>query len=409
MNPPLPPEMALPADPLYQLPDDFAQCTQWTGPVDQRRALSTLQLTGLYCASCAPTIERALNQVPGVESAQVNGSSRRASVQWDPHRAQAQDLIAAVQKAGYGAAADAPQSWQALRRQERRTTLWRLFVASFCAMQVMMMATPSYVAQPGELPPDLRQLLNWGSWVLSIPALWFAGASYWTSAWRSLRRRQMSMDVPVAAALAVTFLGSTVATFEPSGPLGNEVYFDSLTMFLAFLWVGRYLEMRARHRAEDHLQSRLEDLPEVVMRVGPNGDIEKVSVQALRVGDRVRVAMGANVPADGSLLSSQARVSEAMMTGESSGVLKQAGERVWAGSLNQGAALELQVEKLGPDTRYAQIMALMREAMTLKPEGNSVTLSPWLIHTLSMPCPSVVVKSAISFRKAVCPWARTSA
>ena len=153
-------------------------------------------------------------------------------------------------------------------------------------MQVMMMATPSYVAQPGELPPDLRQLLNWGSWVLSIPALWFSGASYWTSAWRSLRRRQMSMDVPVALALAVTFLGSTVATFDPSGPLGGEVYFDSLTMFLAFLWVGRFLEMHARHRAEDQLQSRLEDLPEVVMRVGPNGDIEKVSVQALRVGDR---------------------------------------------------------------------------------------------------------------------------
>ena len=75
--------------------------------------------------------------------------------------------------------------------------------------------------------------------------------------------------------------------------------------------------------------------------------------------------MGASVPADGALLSAQARVSEAMMTGESSGVLKQAGEKLWAGSLNQGAALELQVQKVGPDTRYAQIMTLMREAMSL--------------------------------------------
>lgn len=396
MNLPPAHEMSQPSDPLHELPAEFVHCTQWAGSADQRRAISTLQLTGLYCAACAPTIERALSQVVGVESAQVNGSSRRALVQWDPLRAQAQDLIAAVQKAGYGAAADAPQSWQALRRQERRTTLWRLFVASFCAMQVMMMATPSYVAQPGELPPDLRQLLNWGSWVLSIPALWFAGSSYWASAWRSLRRRQMSMDVPVALALAATFIGSTVATFNPSGPLGDEVYFDSLTMFLAFLWVGRFLEMQARHRAEDHLQSRLDDLPEKVVRVCPDGDIEEVSLQALRVGDRVRVAMGASVPADGALLSAQARVSEAMMTGESSGVLKQVGDKLWAGSLNQGAALELQVQKVGPDTRYAQIMALMREAMSLKPEVAALAdrwAGPFLVGVLCLAIGSTVVWS----------------
>ena len=396
MNLPPAHEMSKSSDPLLDLPADFVHCTQWAGSADRRRAISTLQLTGLYCAACAPTIERALSQVAGVESAQVNGSSRRALVQWDPLRAQAQDLIAAVQKAGYGAAADAPQSWQTLRRQERRTTLWRLFVASFCAMQVMMMATPSYVAQPGELPPDLRQLLNWGSWVLSIPALWFAGSSYWTSAWRSLRRRQMSMDVPVALALAATFIGSTVATFNPSGPLGDEVYFDSLTMFLAFLWVGRFLEMHARHRAEDHLQSRLDDWPEKVMRVCPDGDIEEVSLHALRAGDRVRVAMGASVPADGALLSAQARVSEAMMTGESSGVLKQAGEKLWAGSLNQGAALELQVQKVGPDTRYAQIMTLMREAMSLKPEVAALAdrwAGPFLVGVLCLAIGSTVVWS----------------
>ena len=334
----------------------------------ERRAFSTLRLTGLHCAACAPTIEQALRALSGVEDAHVSGVSRRASVRWDPAQLHADDLIAAVRGAGYEAAADVPESWQGLRKLERRSTIWRLFVASFCAMQVMMMATPSYVARHDELTPDLRQLLNWGSWVLSVPVLWFAGAPYLSAAWRSFRRRQMSMDVPVALALLVTFLGSTVATFDPGGPLGDAVYFDSLTMFLAFLWLGRFLEMQARHRAEDSLQATYSELPSQTLRVLGDGRTESVALSALAVGDRVRVPLGAIVPADGQLLSPQALVSEALITGESEGVLKQDRAPVFAGSLNQGAPFDVAVERVGLDTRYAAIVSLMREAMTLRPE-----------------------------------------
>ena len=361
-----------PTSAVRALPEAFRLCTQWVGRELQRRAVSSLQLSGLYCAACAPTIESALLGVPGVDSVHVNGSSRRATVRWDPRVAQAQELLVAVERAGYAAAPDVPESWQALRRQERRATLWRLFVASFCAMQVMMMATPSYVAGPEELSPDLRQLLNWGSWVLSIPAMWFSGASFITSAWRSVRRGRMSMDVPVALALGVTFIGSTVATFDPTGPLGEAVYFDSLTMFLAFLWLGRYLEMHARHRAEDSLQSRVSELPATALRVHTTHQghehTEEVALHELEVGDRVRVVMGAALPADGTLRGESAWVSEALMTGESSAIQKCQGDRVLAGSLNQGPPFDMVVEQVGPDTRYAEIVALMRESVTLKPE-----------------------------------------
>ena len=100
---------------------------------------------------------------------------------------------------------------------------WRFFVAAFCAMQVMMMATPSYVTHGDELAPDLRQLLNWGSWLLSLPVLLFAAGPYFQGAWRSLRARRIGMDVPVALGLVVTFVASTGATFDPSGIFGHEV------------------------------------------------------------------------------------------------------------------------------------------------------------------------------------------
>ena len=112
-----------------------------------------------------------------------------------------------------------------------------------------MMATPSYVAGPGELAPDLWQLLAWGSWLLSLPVLAFSAGPYFSGAWRALRQRRISMEVPVALGLVITFIASTGATFDPGGIFGDEVYFDSLTMFVSFLLAARYLELLARRVA----------------------------------------------------------------------------------------------------------------------------------------------------------------
>ena len=356
------------AEPELRLPAEFAACTRWQGQGEQRRGITTLQVSQLVCAACAPTIESALASVPGVEWAQVSGSSRRAQIRWDPKRTDPSQWVQAVRRAGYGLFADEPVSAQALRTQEQRHTLWRLFVASFCAMQVMMLATPGYVAQPGELADDLRQLLNWGSWVLSLPVMWFSAGPYVLAAWRSIRARHIGMDVPVTLALGVTFLGSTVATFDPAGPLGHEVYFDSLTMFLAFLWLGRYLEMRTRHRAAQALEGLSAQLPEQAWKATPAGDFEQVSVQHLRVGDVIRVAKGEVLAVDGTLLNPRALVEEAVLTGESHPVARYAGQTVYAGSTNVGWPLQLRLTQTGSDTRYRAVVALMQEALSLRPQ-----------------------------------------
>jgi Cu2+-exporting ATPase len=186
-------------------------------------------------------------------------------------------------------------------------------------------------------------------------------------AWRALQSRRIGMDVPVALGLVVTFVASTAATFDPSGPFGSEVYFDSLTMFLAFLWLGRFLEMRSRHRAAERLESTVSAMPQTAVRVEEGGSTAEVSVHRLRKGDRVRVPSGGVVPADGPLLTLGADVSEALITGESAAVRRRAGQTLWAGSLNLGAPLEMQVAQRGADTRHDAIVALMRDAMSQRP------------------------------------------
>lgn len=365
-------------------PEEMARFTRWeTDAYGARRGVSSFQLSGMHCAACAGLIEQAVVGLDGVLDVRVSASAQRATVHWDPRHTQPSRVIAAIRRAGYDAAPDAGLAARDLRRSEHRHALWRLFVAGFLAMQVMMMATPSYVAVPGGLSEDLRQLLNWGSWILSVPAVWFSGVPFLRGAWQSLQARRIGMDVPVALGIAVTFVASTSSTFDPAGPFGPEVYFDSLTMFLAFLWLGRFLEIQSRHRAAERLDSAAGAMPRTALRVQDDGSTEALSVHRLHRGDRVRVPAGAVVPADGPLLGPGADVSEAFITGEPSAVSRQRGETLWAGSLNLGAPFEMQVERLGADTRQDAIVALMREALSTRPA--SVRLADrWAVPFLWM-------------------------
>jgi P-type Cu2+ transporter len=332
------------------------------------RAVSQFALTGLHCAACAGIIENALMQLDGVEAVEVSASASRAEVTWDPARTRASRIVAAVQRAGYDAAPDLAAPARALRERAWRRSLWQLFVAGFCMMQVMMYAAPAYFAEPGDIDAGLLRLLQWASWLLSIPVLLFSASDMLLGAWRSLRAGRLGMDVPVALGIVVTFVASTGATFDPGGVFGHEVYFDSLTMFVFFLLSGRALELRARHRIATALEGTLADLPDSVTRLEPDGRTTLVTRQQLRVGDRVQVAAGQCFPADGRLSEGLTQANEAMLTGESAPVPKQAGDAVCAGSFNLLSPVVMTVEQLGADTRLEAIAALVRGALTARPD-----------------------------------------
>ncbi len=392
-------------DPLEQ-----QRFTRWsTGRDGHRVAESTLRLSGMYCAACAGIIEQALAAVDGVSQATVSAAGQRAAVHWDPRRTRPSQLIEAVRRAGYDAAPDAAAPARELRRAESRQALWRLFVAAFCMMQVMMLATPSYVAGPGELEPDLAQLLNWSSWVLSLPVLLFSATPFFAGLWRSLRTRRIGMDVPVAIGIAVTFVASTGATFDPGGLFGHEVYFDSMTMFVAFLLGARYMEMHARQRAAQALENALDSLPQQATRLLADGRSEQVSVLRLAVGERVRVVLGQAFPADGSLIDGCTQVDEALLTGEATPVPKRPGDGLVAGSMNLGAPVTMRVERVGADTRHEAIVALMREAMSQRPamaRAADRLAGPFLWVVLALAGAAAAVWSVIDPSRAV--WVAVS-
>jgi Cu2+-exporting ATPase len=322
----------------------------------------------MYCAACALTIEDALRQVPGVESVQVSAASHRGRIVWTDAAVKPSAWMQAASLAGYPAVPANDAFANDRRRTETRKALWRMAVAGFCMMQVMMYSWPSYVAKPGEMSPDMAQLLRWASWVLSLPVMIFSCGPFFSSAWRDLCQRSVSMDLPVALGMLITFGVSTVGTFEPHSAFGAEVYFDSLTMFVFFLLTGRWLELRLRDRTAGALEALMNRLPDSVERQRPDGGFERVAVRRLLVGDVVRVLPGEAFPADGVLLQGDTFADEALLTGESHPVPRCPGSTVIAGSHNLAAAVQMRVDRVGAHTRFAQIVALMDAASTTKPE-----------------------------------------
>lgn len=344
----------------------FTRCEDEDGRPQIR--VSHFQVSGLYCAACSTTIEAALLALPGVESAAVNASSLHAVVRWDGSQVKPSAMVAAVQRAGYSAAPDLAVSARALRQREHRQMLWRVFVAGFCMMQIMMYASPVYLAAEGDMSPDIQRLLNWAAWVLALPVLLFAAGPFWRGAWRSLRQRRISMDVPVALGLAVTFVASTGATFDPKGLWGHEVYFDSLSMFVFFLLAGRFVDMRLRHKMASRLEALVACWPEWVQRLDADDRATLVSPLALRPDDRVRMAVGQAFAADGWVIQGHTQADEALLNGESLPMPKGPGDRVVAGSVNLQAPVLIRVERVGQDTRMEGIKSLMRQALAQRPQ-----------------------------------------
>ncbi|MFV0679682.1 heavy metal translocating P-type ATPase [Ottowia sp.] len=360
--------------PSFALLDERDEWMEFSRPLDgaptdqAQRWESTVVFGGMHCAACAVTIEEALRTTPGVLEADVNAASHRGRVVWDEAVVKPSGWMQAAQGVGYAPLPANNALASSQRQAETRKMAWRLGVAGLCMMQVMMYATPSYFTAPGEIEDNIIHLLRWAQWVLSVPVILFSCQPFFGNALRDLRLRRVSMDLPVALGMAIAFVVSSLGTFEPEGVFGHEVYFDSLTMFVFFLLAGRWLELRLRDRTAGALEALMHRLPDSVERRTSDGRWERVAARRVRVGDVVRVRPGESFPADGTLVSGGTSVDEALLTGESTPLARGVGAQVIAGSHNLTSTVEVQVNQVGSQTRYAQIVALMAQAATSRPQ-----------------------------------------
>lgn len=325
----------------------------WGSALQDGRYELLLQVEGIRCAACAWLIRSQLESRQGIEQVQVDVATGFVRINWLPGELQLSKIAAILSSVGYRPHLPLAGAEAMGRQQERRDALKRLGVAGLGMMQVMMFAVGLYAGDAMGISEGSERFLQWVSLVVTTPVLFYSGRVFYSSAWRSLSNGKVGMDVPVALAITIAFVMSCINFLTGSG----HVYFDSVVMFIFFLSLGRYAELVIRHR---NLQTGLalaRLLPEWAELI--KGDVsEQVPASDLRKSDRVRVRAGQTFPADGIVMTGQTEANEALLTGESRPVWKQAGDKVIAGSINLSQTVEVEVAE-DPDNSTVSVMGRM--------------------------------------------------
>ncbi len=325
-----------------------------------------LLIDGLTCAACSWLIGHSLERVEGVLRASVNTATGRASVVWDDARVALSRLLQIIADLGYRPHVLTPDAIDTQAREERRAILRRLAVAGLGMMQVMMFAVALYAGAVQGMEPDIRSYLRLVSMVVATPVMFYGGWPFFVGACKALGARSITMDVPVSLGLLLAFGASLLNTWRHAG----DVYFDSVTMFIFFLTVARYVELIARHRSNSVTDSLGRTMPQTAHRfesASPVAPLADVLVAELKSGDQLLVRTGEIIPADGEILRGGTLIDESMLTGEPLPVSRGPGGSVVAGTLNLGTPVRLRVTAAGSATVLANIVALLRRAQAERP------------------------------------------
>ncbi len=328
-----------------------------------------LKIGGMHCAACVTRVEEALGTVAGVVEASVNLATERAHVRLARAVAVA-ELVAAVRGAGYEArpvTAAAPDDAEARERAAELGALRRrlILAASLSAPVVLL-------GNLGMLPPLDRVPVaaqDWIQFLLATPVQWWAGWPFVRGAWVGVRRRAADMNLLIGVGTLAAYLYSATATLAPEAfrraGLEPQVYFDTATVIVTLILVGRWLEAKARAGTSQAIRRLLDLAPRVARRV-VGGREEEVPLDQVRPGDRLRVKPGEKVPVDGVVLEGRSAVDRSLLTGEPIPVEVKPGDPVTGATLNQTGAFLMQAERVGADTALMQIVRLVERAQGSK-------------------------------------------
>lgn len=316
----------------------------------------TLQIGGMTCVRCAGAVEHALQALPGVQSVAVSYANGRAEVDYDPARADRRAFEKAVKAAGYTVVEDKA----AFRRRELRTVTIEFGVSAVLSLPFLLLMILMFAAPNAPLTMRLHHA-GWLQLALATPVQFLIGWRFYKGAFLSLRNRSPSMDVLVALGTSAAYGYSLYNVLAGTG----HYYFESAAIIITLVLLGKLLEIRARSKtsAAIELLMNLQPKTATVLR---DGQPVEVAAAAIVQGDRVLVRPGESVAVDGEVEDGRSAVDESMLTGESMPVEKQAGDKVFGGTVNGSGTLTVRAQGVGSESVLAGIIRLVEEAQSSK-------------------------------------------
>jgi Cu2+-exporting ATPase len=344
---------------------------------DDGMCVADLMLEGVHCAACVWLIEKLPCVVAGVIEARLSMRQATVRMTWDPAQVELSKIAKGLSTLGY-TPHPARGNKDGVQLAEQRTMLIRMGVAGALAGNTMLLAFALYTGLFSEMEAQYAQLFRWASAVLGVIALAWPGRVFFQGAWAAIRTRSPHLDVPIALALGVGGIAGLVNVVLARG----DIYFDSLTVLVFLLLVGRFVQYRQQRSADESVGLLFSLTPTHCRRVNvTDASIEQVPVEAVQVSDLLEVRAGELIPADGTVERGSASVIASLLTGESMPVPIEVGDGVCAGSQLASATIRLRVSAIGDDTRVGKLMELVQRGVSDKPAIVALTdrIAGWFV------------------------------
>jgi P-type Cu+ transporter len=349
----------------------------------------SLPVVGMSCAACARRVEKALKRVPGVLDVNVNFAAERATVEYLAGAAEMRDFERAVEGAGYGVIREEREVAEDARAEEYARLRGQFFLAAALTVLVLIGSLPMML---GVMIPVPAWRLNFVLLALATPVQFWAGWRFYRGAWSALKHGGANMNTLVVVGTSAAYLYSAAATLAPGLFDGRaDVYFDTSSLIVTLILLGRLLEARARRRTGEAIK-KLAGLQAKTARVVRGGRETDILVEEVEVGDEVIVRPGEKIPVDGVVVRGESAVDEAMISGESMPVTKHEGDEVIGATVNRTGTFSFLAMKVGKDMALARIMRMVEEA-----QGSKAPIQRLADRVSGVFVPVVMVLATLTF------------
>ena len=322
----------------------------------------SLIIEGIHCSACVWLNEKALHKMDGVIEVSINFTNNKAHVVWADNIVKLSQIIDMVRAIGYNAYPYDASIAEANANAQRKDYYLRMAVAIFSTMNVMWIAVAQYAGYFTGITQDMKTILNVAEGILATPVLFYTGWIFFRGAYYGLKNRVINMDLLVATGSLLTYLYSIYITVVERG----EAYFDSVTMIVTFVFIGKFLEILSKKSAADTLDSMSKNLPSAV-NVLKNGTVISTKLDEVSIGDTVVVSSGEKVLFDGKIIHGNGSFDESSLTGESEPIYKGVGNTVVSGTVSIDADIHFQTTKDFEHSTLATLISLLQTAITKKP------------------------------------------
>ena len=321
-----------------------------------------LIIEGIHCSACVWLNEKVLHQTEGIVEASINYTNNKAKIVWDVDTIKLSQIIQKIRSIGYNAYPYDPKLQEEKANQARRDYYSRLLVAIFATMNIMWIAIAEYTGYFTGMRSDIKNVLNIAEFILATPTLFYTGWVYFKGAYFGLKNRFVNMDLLVATGATLAYIYSLYAMISGNG----EVYFDSVTMIITFVFIGKYLEVLSKKSAVDSIDSILSSTPTEVLVVDKD-EKTLVPVEEIKEGDIIEIKPGDKIVIDGIIIMGEGSFDLSSLTGESEPIYKKQGDEIISGSIGLDAVIRYKATKDYSNSMLCTIATLLDESITKKP------------------------------------------